>query len=62
MQGPLLFLAVIVVAVLTDLGILRCWGLDPGFVQGLCLYGVVVELAVVHYGYLPLDCCQKMVQ
>ena len=25
-QGPLLFLAVVVVVVLTDLGILRCWG------------------------------------
>ena len=36
----------------------RClgWGLD--FVQGLCLYGVVIELVMVHCGSLPLDCCQ----
>ena len=30
--------------------------------QGLCLYGVVVETIAVHYGLLPLDYCQWMEQ
>ena len=50
MQGPLLFLAVVIVAVLTDLEILRWWGWDPDFVQGLCLCDVVVETVMVRSG------------
>ena len=53
MRVPLLFLAVVVVVVLADLGILHCWGWVPGLVQGLCLFGVVVETVMVHYGLLP---------
>ena len=62
MRGPLLFLTVVDVVVLADLGILRCWGWDLDFVQGLCLYGIVVEIAVVHYRLLLLDYCQWMEQ
>ena len=62
MRGPLLFLAVVVVVVPSDLGILRCWGWVPDFVQGLCLFDVVVETAVVHYGLLLLDYCLWMEQ
>ena len=50
MQGLLLFLAVVVVAVLADNGILRCWGWNRDFVQGLGLCGVVVETVMVRYG------------
>ena len=49
-RGPLLFLAVVVVVVPTDLRILRCWGWVLDFVQGLCLCGIVVETVMVHYG------------
>ena len=62
MRGPLLFLAVVVVVVPADLGILRCWGWVLDFVQGFCLWGVVVETVIVHYGSLPLDYCQWMEQ
>ena len=54
--------AVIVVAVLAGLEILSCWGWLPDFVQGLCLCSVVVEIAVVHYGSLPLDYSQWIEQ
>ena len=53
--GPLLFLAVVVTALLAGLGILRCWGWVLDFVQGLCICGVMVEIAVVEYVSLPLD-------
>ena len=57
MQGLLLCLAVVVVVVLADLGILPCWGWDPNFVQRLCLCSVVVGTAVVSYVLLSLDYC-----
>ena len=61
-RGPLLFLAVVVVAMLAAFGILHCWGWDPDFAGGLFLCGVVVEIAVAYYGSLPLDYCQWMEQ
>ena len=38
-----------VVVELIGSGILRYRGWGPGFVQGFCLYGIMVEIAVVHY-------------
>ena len=61
-QGPLLFLTIIVVAVLARPGIPRCWGWVPGFVHRLCLCGIMVELVMVHYGSQALDYCQWMAQ
>ena len=58
MRGPFLFLAVVIVVVLADLGILRCQGWVSNFVQELCLCGVVVATVMVHYRSLPLDYCQ----
>ena len=62
MQGPLLFLAVVVVAVLERPGILRCWGWDLDFVQVRCLCSIVIgtvgELCVL----LLLDYRQWMGQ
>ena len=57
-RGPLLFRAVVVVAVRAGPGIPRCWRWVPCFVQGLCLRGVVAGIVIVHYGSLPLDYCQ----
>ena len=62
MQGPLLFLTVVVEDVLAGPGIPRCWWYGRDFVQGLCLCEVVVEIVVVHYGLLPLYYCQWMEQ
>ena len=60
MQGLLPFLVVAVVVELVGPGILRCWGWVPDFVQGLYLWGVVVENVMVHYGLLLLGYCQSM--
>ena len=60
MQLP--FLTVIAVIEPVGPGISRCVELGPGFIQGLCLCSVMVEIAVVHYRSLPLDYCQETEQ
>ena len=62
MRGPLLFPAVIVVAVLAGPAILPCWLWVPDWEQGLSLCSVVVETVMVHSGLLPLCYCQWMEQ
>ena len=56
------FLAVVVVVLHANLGILSCCGWVRDFVQWLRLCGVVVETVIVHYGSLALDYCQWMEQ
>ena len=62
MQGPLPFPTVIIVAVLAGPGFLHCWEWVPDFLQGLCHCEVVVEIAVVSYELLLLDCYHWMEQ
>ena len=62
MQELLPSLVAAVVVELIGPEILHCLGYGPDFVQGLCLCGVVVEIVVVYYRSLPLNCCQWMEQ
>ena len=59
-QGRLSLLVVVAVIELAGSGIPRCLRRGSDFVQGLCLRSIVVEIAVVDYGSLPLNYCQWM--
>ena len=62
MQGQLLSPSVTVVVGLAGPRSLYYWGWVPGFVPGLCLCSIMVEIAMVYYKSLSLDYCQWMVQ
>ena len=62
MQEQVSFPAIAVVVKLVGPGIRRCWGWVPDFVQKLYSCGIVIEIAGIYCGLLPLDYCQWMVQ
>ena len=62
MKEQLSFPVVAIVVELAGPGILRCWRLVPGFLLGLCLFGVVVKSVKGHCRVLPLGYSQYMEQ
>ena len=57
-QEQLVFPAIPIVVVLAGPGILHCWGCVSSFMRELCLYNIVVQIAVVPCESLPLSDCQ----